>query len=222
MIDCARFKDLVYRYLDDELAETERVGFERHGEECGSCGRSLDAERLWDTTLRSQFERHCAPPGLRERIHAGLSTAGGRSAVSSPWMRLRPALSAAAAVLIVVALAATPLKVLNSRGAEGPGSVIAAMTVEGQVVDLHCDKVGLSIEQQRRCTKADHLNAVKAADGHYYAMLDRGAAHDLLFGASIRGARISIVGHYDRGLDVFEVDSYELDDPAGVEAGETL
>ena len=99
---CPETRDRLHAYLDDELDADERSAFEGHLRGCSECGRELETQQALRAGLREPSFRFTAPAGLRERVRRAL-----RPAVPvRPRWRMSPALTAAAALLVGVAIGA--------------------------------------------------------------------------------------------------------------------
>lgn len=67
-LDCAKVKELLFLYYDNELDRTEMVAFYRHAEHCPECWRRVGYTTRLLTTVTLRTRRSAAPSSLRERI----------------------------------------------------------------------------------------------------------------------------------------------------------
>ncbi|HZE72595.1 MAG TPA: zf-HC2 domain-containing protein [Pyrinomonadaceae bacterium] len=75
MSKCQDIRGRMTLFLDDELAGSERAGFERHLSQCESCRSRLESERRFLETIRHARPLHSASEELRARVESLLSTA---------------------------------------------------------------------------------------------------------------------------------------------------
>lgn len=121
---CSEVEQKLSAFIDAELAELERLGIERHLDDCGGCRREFDLLSEASTFLREEGRKVSQPPAW-ESVRSRLETlqerrlwrnrAGLNRAVAASI-----GLIALAGLLVVLALGQWP------RGREGIGSSIEA------------------------------------------------------------------------------------------------
>lgn len=207
--ECRSFRDSVYSFLDNEMEESQRNRLQAHLDDCPGCGRYLEFEERFSSALRSRLPRLGAPEGLLERVNSELD----RQAVSvRRRSRLRTYVGAAGFTAAAVSLLALglPRGWLPGRAPAQPQHVVREVTV----VDEECDRAGLALEEQRECRKADHLNALKLADGSYWDLaLDGPDARRIAAEPQERGRRIVVEGDLYAPLGPLHVSAVR--DPVG-------
>jgi len=68
---CSEVKELISRYVDDDLGPDEREAFTLHVRDCAGCRTELEEIQVLDTLFASA-ERFTAPPGFATRVLAHL------------------------------------------------------------------------------------------------------------------------------------------------------
>ena len=115
MPNCQSIDPLVTPYVDDELADSERLLVEQHLQVCAPCHQRVAAERAVRVLVHAHkpaLQRECAPPALRGRcanaMAAPPTNAASPAVVAQPvrpavaWRaRLAPFALAASVVLLV-------------------------------------------------------------------------------------------------------------------------
>jgi hypothetical protein len=203
-MDCARFRRSIHDYQADEISELEREAFEGHRDACPDCARALEVEEGFLRGLRARLPRAEAPPGLEQRVRAALREEAPDPAATA-WYR-RPWLAAAAAA-VLLALLIVPGLGRPPGGRWSPASgVVQVSGVEVMVVDLDCDRAGMSIEYQRRCTAPYHVNALKTSDGKYWYISPDHEEYGRLIGdPRMRGRRLVVDGDYYPGINTLRI-----------------
>lgn len=108
-------EERIQDYLDDLLCREERAELEAHFASCAQCTAQVRAERELQRALRTLPTEITAPAGMLEGIHARISAgpqpvAPVRSRVlDRPLRSVRPALAAAAVVLVALSSGVTAL-----------------------------------------------------------------------------------------------------------------
>lgn len=74
MKDCVNIRDQIAFYLDDELRDLDRAGFEEHVRLCPACSDVLAAERSFLELLRADGGADSAPAILRDRVEGILQS----------------------------------------------------------------------------------------------------------------------------------------------------
>ena len=205
-MNCQAFRERIFLLQAGELSGPERRDCESHLAACPSCTARLRFEDGMLRTLEAKLPRESAPPGLETRIRAALRTeraprAGGAGWLPSRWL---VASAAAAAVLALVALAVSGPWRGRGTAADRPASGTVT------VVDLDCDRVGRSYEEQRRCLDPAHVNALKLADGSYWTIAAEPAEFRYLQNdPALRGHKLRVVGRLVGGSNVLRVELAE-------------
>jgi mycothiol system anti-sigma-R factor len=70
---CAGIQRFVDTYLDSEFAESERVEFEHHLQECESCRKKVKVQADWRIAIRAAAPRERAPAALRNRVQRSIA-----------------------------------------------------------------------------------------------------------------------------------------------------
>lgn len=199
-VNCAVFRDFVFHFQADELGEPDRRRLQDHLDDCEACGRYLEVEQSFLVALKSRLARTAAPAALEDRIRSALSA----EEPAPPrglhgWVR-GPFVPALAATLLLVALLIPSLgrSGVARAGAPDHYPVVRAVTV----VDEDCERAGRSLEEQKGCRDARHLNVLKVADGMYWHVnLDRPLAKELVLDPHQRGRRLVVQADYFPSLE---------------------
>lgn len=198
-VSCARFRRDLYHLQAGELSQSEQSAFAGHAEDCAPCGQLLAFEDSFLRGLKRGLSRSAAPPGLR----AGVREALDREAIPvkfSTWLRAPWLIPAAAA--LVLALLLVPALTRIGRG-------VVPVDREVWLVDLDCDRAGLTFEQQRGCTNPRHLNAFKIGPGKYWAIgVDPESDRGLVVDREARGHRLHVVGNLYTAIHTLQVTSH--------------
>ena len=81
---------------------------------------------------------------------------------------------------------------------------------EAIVVDLDCDRAGLTVEQQRKCRHPYHVNVLKLGDGRYWSLsLDRETGRRLALDRELRGHRMRVEGDLYARINTIGLTSVE-------------
>lgn len=200
-VDCALFRRRLYHDQAGELPPDEREAMQAHRRSCPACARLDEVERGLLRVLRDRLAPPGATPaGLETRLRAALAAAAGPANRGAPRRMWLPALAASLllGLLLVPGLIGERPSWPDDR---------AQFDREVTVVDLQCDRAGLSYEVQRRCRHRGHVNAIKLAEGEYLTIaVDSAAGRRLIGDPDVRGRRFHVVGRYDRSRGVVEVD----------------
>lgn len=103
-MDCQKFKENLYQYLDRELDESAGLKLEQHASNCPVCSLELEKEKKFAHVLKAHLIKEPAPFALRESIVDQLE--GNTEKFSWTYIfktRFAPALALLAVVLIVFA-----------------------------------------------------------------------------------------------------------------------
>jgi hypothetical protein len=207
-VDCASFDRYCHAYLDDELAGPDRGAIERHLDTCAVCAEVLRAESAFDRGLRERLEREPLPPGLEATVRAGLAAERVFPVRGATRWRSYAAVAVLAASILAM-LALIPL-LFGDRGIAGPVADFVRVRRDAVVVDLVCDRHGLSFEMQRACRNPDHVNALRMSDGTYWGILPSAAAARAgVERPEERGHRVAVVGDYYPAIRSVAVTSVE-------------
>ena len=80
---------------------------------------------------------------------------------------------------------------------------------EVMLVDLNCDRAGLTFEQQRRCTNPLHLNVFKVGPAEYWTIgVDPDSDRGLLVDRNARGHQLHVVGNLYTRIRTLHVTSH--------------
>jgi len=67
-MDCAKVKEFLYRFIDNEADSTVIAHIERHLKDCPLCEKEINKEKKLDCLIREHFSKDEAPAHLREAI----------------------------------------------------------------------------------------------------------------------------------------------------------
>ncbi|HXV76191.1 MAG TPA: zf-HC2 domain-containing protein [Candidatus Polarisedimenticolaceae bacterium] len=202
-MNCQHFRDRLFLFQDDELPEPERDECQGHLDGCPACAEILAGEEIGLRVLKSKLERTPAPPGLDTRIRLALRAegAGGRRRV---WFRT-PSFAAVAAATLLLALVVPTL--IDERSPVPAGLHVHELVT---VVDLDCDRAGRSLALQRRCSHPLHVNALKRADGTYWAVSPQQSEFRYLWlGREARGRSLVVEGRLFPETETIRLDAVE-------------
>ena len=194
-VDCNTFRDSVFHFQADEISEKKRQRLQAHLDDCEDCARYLELEDSFLEGLKARLARVPAPSGLKSRIRAALEREA-PAPRSRRWAWLHAPGTAAAAASLVLAL------LLGTAVLKGPAVEFSEMdrvhvVRSATVVDLQCDRGGRTLEQQRRCRHARHVNALKIADGTYWNFsLGQEKAREIALDPEWRGRRVEVEGDF--------------------------
>jgi len=211
-MDCETFRGWIYHLQADEIPEKERGDFEGHLDDCPDCARLLEVEQGFLDALKGRLARQEAPPGLETRVRAALrAEAPDAPRVAwyrTPWF----AATAAALLLVVILIPSLPTAPPGPTvGSGAPGQVTHVVAQDVVVVDLDCDRAGMSLEYQRDCDHPHHVNALKTADGRYWHISpDQRGYGRLVTDPEMRGRRMVIDGDYYPAINTVHIDSSRL------------
>lgn len=202
-VTCNVFRDHLFLFQVDELDERDRTVLQEHLNRCDDCAARLRLENRLLASVKDALPRAAAPAGLEDRIRRSLAEVrsrqeGGRTApVPGSWWK-NPLVAALAAVFLLAALI-TPVLMTRSLVPEP-----AVFT--GTIVDFDCDRAGLPLEMQRRCTVRSHLNALKLDDGEYVHFNDHQADYrNLVSDMDLRGHRVTVHGTLHPEIRTLEI-----------------
>ncbi len=182
---CGKFKRELYHFQAGELPEDEQAALAGHARECECCGQLLACERSFLRGLQGRLSRTAAPPELRVAIREALDREAGRFTFGA-WLRA-PWLIPAAAALVLSLLFVPPLARI--------GNGVVPVDREVLLVDLDCDRAGLTYERQRGCTNPLHLNGFKVGPSEYWTIgLDPDSDRGPVVDRDARGHRMHVVG----------------------------
>jgi hypothetical protein len=194
----------MHHFQADELPEVEREAFQEHLNDCADCARALEVEEGFLRGLRARLPRAEQPSGLEQRVRAALR----REALDPPspsWHRTSWVAAAAAAVILALFLV-PPLFRPPAGGWSPAGGVVQVVGLEVMVVDLDCDRAGMSLEAQRNCKAPYHVNALKTADGRYWHISpDHEEYGRLIADPAMRGTRLVVDGDYYPGINTLRI-----------------
>jgi anti-sigma factor RsiW len=121
-MNCRRFQNRLYEYLDGTLSRWSRAAAERHLARCAQCRQALRQEQQLAQSLSRELEKSAQSlllePGLVSRLETTLANAGcARShAPVRPALWMRLAGSAAVATSLLAAMVLLDKFVFRSRG----------------------------------------------------------------------------------------------------------
>lgn len=204
--NCNEFRNRIFDFQADELPEPVRIAFCGHMEDCPGCARRLEIEQGLLGSLKSHMRREAAPAGLEERVREALRREAPGPGRSGVWARTRPWLVPLAASLL---LAWVLVPLIGGR----PGSAAVAMVAVDEqvtVVDLDCDRMGKTLEQQIRCPDPNHLNALKVSDGDYWNLsMDHDTARRIVVDEAMRGHLLRVRGDLYSAIGTLRLSDYE-------------
>lgn len=203
-MDCGSFRSSIHDFQADEMPEAERGEAEEHLSACADCARALEIEDGFLRALKARLPRAEPPPGLEQRIRAALREEAPDPAAPA-WYRTPWFAAAAAAVLLALLLVPGLGRPLDG-GWSPAGGVVQVEGMEVMVVDLDCDRAGMSVEYQRRCADRHHVNALKTADGRYWHISpDHKEYGKLIADPEMRGRRLVVDGDYYPGINTLRI-----------------
>jgi mycothiol system anti-sigma-R factor len=189
-MNCKSFRDQIFLFQADELSGDDREACQRHLDTCEACAERLRVEDSMLRVVKAKLPRTPAPPGLETRIRAALREQA-LPEVRLPWYRTPWFAATAAAVLLVAVLVPSLVVDLPPEG-DGSGILVREVVT---VVDLDCDQAGHSLADQRGCAHPHHINALKLADGSYWAIGSEEADFRyLLLDRDVRGQQLVVQG----------------------------
>ncbi len=198
-VSCDKFRRDLYHLQAGELPEAEQLALAGHAEDCLCCGQLLAFEEAFLRGLKRRLSRAAAPPELRASVREALD----REAVPvtfGAWLRAPWLIPAAAA--LVLALLLVPALTRIGRG-------VVPVEREVTLVDLDCDRAGLTFEQQRRCTDPRHLNAFKIGPAKYWTIgVDPESDRALVVDRDARGHQLHVVGNLYTNIRTLHVTSH--------------
>lgn len=194
----------MHHFQADEMPESERGLFQAHLDACADCARVLEIEDGLLRALKARLPRAEPPPGLEQRIRDALRAEAPDPGLPA-WHRTPWFAAAAAAVLLALLLVPGLGRPLDG-GWTPAGGVLQVAGMKVVVVDLDCDRAGMSIERQRRCAARHHINALKTADGRYlYISPDHKDYGRLIGDPEMRGRRLVVDGDYYPGINTLRI-----------------
>jgi mycothiol system anti-sigma-R factor len=195
-MNCSSFRQCVYHFLADEVDGAERSRMEDHRDACPPCARYLEVEASFGRFVRARIGRETAPPALRARIRTALEAqAPERRGWFSSLLFAPGTAGAAAALALALVLGPTMLAIAPVKPA--PEGEAVRVTRSATVVDLQCEQMGKTPEQQRGCRHGRHVNVLKVADGTYWNLsLAQESARELVFDHEARGRRVIVEGDF--------------------------
>jgi len=188
-LECLELRKNLLLYVDNELSGEAAQAFRQHLECCPACRSRADSEERFRALLRERLSLHSAPPGLREKIRARLAeeSAGSRRGIGTALL-FRPAVAAGLAVLLTLMLLA-PFLTQRKR----PGGGIHAH-FSGRLVCVQCEKMGVPLALQKRCTCFRHATGLRLGNGRIINLADTESAAALLTDPSLRGHQVAVDG----------------------------
>ena len=67
-MDCSRFQEVVFQYVDGEMKGELLLQFRAHMAECPECDQQREAAERWLHALKRRLPRLTAPERLRQKI----------------------------------------------------------------------------------------------------------------------------------------------------------
>jgi anti-sigma factor (TIGR02949 family) len=207
LVSCRTFDRQLYHFQAGELREDERAALADHAVGCARCGQRLAIEDAFLGALKARLQRASAPPDLRERVRAALREQGPRARPQvgrrPPW--LVPLVASALLALALVAI----------RGSVGTPADRLPVDRDVIVVDLECDRAGVSLDDQRECGEPQHLNALRVGiDRYWNVSLDQDAFRHLVIDPGWRGHRLRVRGELFISIRTLRLTDYEDHGPA--------
>ena len=136
-VDCRVFRDLIYHYQVQELAESDLRKLDEHADACGECSGYLEVETSFLRLLKNRLTKEEAPAGLEDRIRLALEIEAPtlrRGAMG--WLRSHAFAAQAAAVLLVGFLFFLPLG--EMPGPRGVSAILSARADPPAAIGLSC------------------------------------------------------------------------------------
>jgi anti-sigma-K factor RskA len=111
-MNCQRFQDRLYEYVEGVLSTDERAAAETHLAQCGACRQAVHRERqlaqFLSDRLQQGTESLALRPDVRRRIlktaERQLDAPSGRASLADLWKRLAWPLALAISLLVVALL----------------------------------------------------------------------------------------------------------------------
>ncbi len=203
-VDCRKCRESIHHYQANELRESARREVQDHLDTCPACARFLHVEEAFLRLLREQLPREVASPELADRVRHGIERdSGAFGALRSDVPYFGRLLMAAALLLLALLVPAVYWSRSGNATVETGSRHIVRAAI---LVDEDCDRAGRSLEQQRSCRKASHLNALKLADGSYWSLgVDEPIARDLVAEPAHRGRRVVVEGDFYPAIRTFHL-----------------
>lgn len=101
-MDCQKFQEYLYPFLDGELDDGLRIEMEEHLQKCPVCSLELEKERKFGHVLKTHLIKEKAPFALREAVAEQLE----KSQRKFPWEHVLIKQLAPSLALLVIAAAA--------------------------------------------------------------------------------------------------------------------
>jgi hypothetical protein len=209
-MNCSEVRELVSPLIDGELPADDWARAQEHLDRCDTCRRRVRFESDFDSTLRRHLAVRPAPEsvvqGARQRLAREFPRRRG------VWTRLvlHPAagysLAAALLLVLVVPLGIGPAL---DTGLALPASV-AAVSTEGHVVCIECERAGRSAEEQRRCRMFTHHPGIRTEDGRLWTLANLGAGARLGADPELRGAPVRFEGTLYPPIQTVDVTQFEV------------
>lgn len=206
MMDCKNLREILDLYVDDELSPEASVQAEAHLAECHGCRRAADRLRELRQAVKAVVSQYQPTRHLIDRV---------RKSTVFPWHH-RPAwaLTVAAAVFLIVALAASAPQL---RGAAANTLEAAAfhlddsrsVIMEGTLLCRDCE-LKKEYGYRAMCPLKGHHGTLQTKDGKIWGILDGGTSEDLIHNSKLLGRTVRIHGRCFRRASSIEVDSYEV------------
>jgi len=124
MTDCTKYKNLIEKYLDGLIADSELAELRVHAEACPRCREEFDRCVLMQSAVKQAFSSSTAAEQVRASLLEKLPVESSRF-VGTAWLAGRRAAVAAAVVLAAGVLAGFALGRFS-----GPGQTAPAVTAE--------------------------------------------------------------------------------------------
>ncbi len=196
---CAGFAESLSPYLDGELVPEARERMDSHARDCSACRRTLEAERHLLGMLRAGLRRAPAPPALRSALLRRLDGEKPRRTLPEILRRWAPP-AAVTVSLLAAALLMTPALRERLAGERRPADQKPGAPHAGVIVDIECDRAGLTAAQQRACREPSHHNGLRTGEGRYLPFVDEGAGQALARDAALRGRAATVFGAVREGV----------------------
>jgi anti-sigma factor RsiW len=214
-MECKELRELMARYVDDELPPEAKQATVTHINGCSDCRRLADEELAWRQAVRQSGTYYRAPDALRQHVLQAVRRSTG------PSMGGVRAWAMAASVLLAVGLSSGGTLWVTDELWVKPAQENALV---GEMVDSHV-----------RSLQASHLTDVASSDQHtvkpwFHGRLDYAppVSDPSAEGFPLVGGRLDYIDHRSVAALVYHHDKHPINlcvlptqEPDGIDRSET-
>lgn len=153
-MDHERARELIDRFSDDMLTDSERAELEQHAQSCEECGRALRIARILKETFAGAA-RTIEPPGEAELAWKDAIRAEARRQKKTRLVRWASALAAA-----FLAVAGSSVLLLNRPGRQADEKAITYVAIDGSE---YSEEAAFSGSEAEECAEIPVCDAVPTA-----------------------------------------------------------